>query len=288
MESLWSDAAEDRRIRRKGENAKVRLDEDRRVGVGERGDHGRVLGVVLLPEKLWRTGPRASQFHFQVRWGWTFLFLLSTQPRYGKSMRIVFFKVLYLFDPCRLGLFLAYCAKGSKRSNFTWIRVPRWSRWEIASHLYGACKHVSEFLKLPSRQCSASRVLDYLLRLHSLPPKRVPVFQVPSVVKNIGNVKRKFHDVIGGMRCGPARSWVQAQLAVRGAGSKRWLRFFDGNRALRDGQSEEFADWEVEQFADALGLRSLRAVPGVWRLPVWEQADDINAECLTFLGSWSI
>ena len=28
-----------------------------------------------------------------------------------------------------------------------------------------------------SRQCSASRVLDYLLRFHSLPPKRVPVFK---------------------------------------------------------------------------------------------------------------
>ena len=86
---------------------------------------------------------------------------------------------------------------------------------------------------------------------------------MPSVVKNIGNVKRKFHDVIGGMRCGPARRWVQAQLAVRKAGSKRWLRFFNGKRAIRDVQSEEFRDWEVEQFADALVLRSLRAVPGV-------------------------
>ena len=33
--------------------------------------------------------------------------------------------------------------------------------WEIASYLYGACKHVSEFLKLPLRQCSTSRVLDF-------------------------------------------------------------------------------------------------------------------------------
>ena len=45
--------------------------------------------------------------------------------------------------------------------------------------------------------------------------------------------------------------------------------------------------WEVEQFADALVLRSLRAVPGVWRLLVWEQADHINAECFSLLGSWS-
>ena len=88
------------------------------------------------------------------------------------------------------------------------------------------------------------------------------------------------------MRCGPARRWVQAQLAVL-KGSKRWLRFFNGKRALRDVQSEDFRDWEVEQFADALALRSLRAAPGVWRLPVWEQAADINSECFS-LGSWSI
>ena len=62
---------------------------------------------------------------------------------------------LYLFDPCRLGLFLACCAKASNRSNFLWIRLSRWPRWEIPSHLYRACKLVSEILKLPSRQCSA-------------------------------------------------------------------------------------------------------------------------------------
>ena len=40
-------------------------------------------------------------------------------------------------------------------------------------------------------------------------------------------------------------------------------------------------------FADALVLRSLRAVPRVCRMPVWEQAEDINSECFSFLGSWS-
>ena len=191
---------------------------------------------------------------------------------------------IYLFDPCRLGLFLAYCTKGSNRSNFPWIRMPRWPRWETASYLKRACKQVSEFLKLPSRDCSASRVLEYLLRFHSLPPKRVPVFQVPPVIKNIGHVKRKFHEVIGGMRCGPARRWVQGQLVVGKTSGKRWLRFFNGKRILRDMLSEEFREWDVDQFSAALELRSLRAVPGVWRLPVWEQAEDINYECFSYLG----
>ena len=50
------------------------------------------------------------------------------------------------------------------------------------------------------------------------------------------------------------------------------------NEPLRDVHPEEFVDWEVDQFADALVLRSVRAVLGVWRLLVEEQADDINSE----------
>ena len=117
--------------------------------------------------------------------------------------------------------------------------------------------------------------------------QEVSVFQGPSVVKNVGNVKRNFHEVIGGMRCGPARRWVQAQLAVRKAVGKRWLRVFNGKRELRDVHAEEVKDWEVDQFADALVLRSSRAVPRVWRLREWRQTDEINNDCFSFLGSWS-
>ena len=89
--------------------------------------------------------------------------------------------------------------------------------------------------------------------------------------------QEKNHEVIGGMRCGPALRWVQEHLELRKAGGKRWLRFFNGKRILRDMCSEDFREWDVDKFADALVLRSLRTVPGVWRLPVLEQADDINA-----------
>ena len=102
---------------------------------------------------------------FQERGGWTFLFSpLCTGQIREEHAKCGSQGPLYLFDPCRLGLFLASCAKGSNRSNFPWIRLPRWPRWELASCLCGACKRVSEFHKLPSRQCSASRVLENLLR----------------------------------------------------------------------------------------------------------------------------
>ena len=71
--------------------------------------------------------------------------------------------LLHLFDPCRLVLFLACCATGSNRSNLAAEAA------EVGSYLYGARKHVSGFPKLPSRQCSAFRVLGHLLRFHSLP-----------------------------------------------------------------------------------------------------------------------
>ena len=61
----------------------------RPVGDGERGDHGQAFGVVRLSKKLFQTSSRASQFSFQVRWGWTFPFPLFTQLRYEKNMRIV-------------------------------------------------------------------------------------------------------------------------------------------------------------------------------------------------------
>ena len=46
----------------------------RRAGDGDRGNNGKVFGVVLLSKKLFQTSSRASPFSFQVRWGWTFLF----------------------------------------------------------------------------------------------------------------------------------------------------------------------------------------------------------------------
>ena len=212
----------------------VRLGEGCRVGGVEKGGHGRVCGVVLLPRKLFQAGPESNQFSFQECWGWTFLLLLSTQLRYGKIMRIVVLKVLFI---CLISV-----GWGCSRRIVRKIRTVqtfrgsgcRGARWEVPSYLHGACKHVSEFLRLPSRQCSASQGSG------TSPPISFPttyeefhIFQLPSVIANVGTVKRRFHEVVGGMRCGPPRRWVQAQLEVGQAGGKRWLQFFSGKRALR-------------------------------------------------------
>ena len=163
------DAAEERRIRRKGENAKVRA--PRRRPSSWRRQTRRpwesIWGCSVTHEALAnRSQGKPLQFPGALGLDIPFSLLYTAQTR-EEHAYYDFQGPLYLFDPCRLGLFLAYCAKGSNRSNFPWIRLPRWPRWEIASYLYGACRHVSEFLKRPSRQCSASRVLDYLLRLRA-------------------------------------------------------------------------------------------------------------------------
>ena len=243
-----------------------RLDEDRRVGVGERSNRGRVFGVLLLPKKLWRTGPRASQLNFQVRWGWIFLF----SPLYKAKIReehayYGFQGPLHLFDQCRLGLFLAHCAKGSSRSNFSWIQLPRWPRWEIASYLYGACSVLP-----PEFWNTFFGFILYhpiqLSRLLGMSSESSTMLLVACVAGQLA----------GGFR----RSWQFAKRAARGGCGSSMAR-----GPIRDVHSEDFRDWEVGQFADALVLRSLRAVPGVWRLLVWEQADDINSECFSLLGS---
>ena len=89
------------------------------------------------------------------------------------------------------------------------------------------------------------------------------------------------------MRCGIARRWVQEHLEVRETSGDRRLQHFNSKRVLADVFSQEFSNCGVEEFAKALELRSLRAVPGVWRLPVWEQAGHVNSECFSLLWSWS-
>ena len=244
------DAAEERRIRRKGENAKVRAPRRRPSSWRRRKRRPweSIVGLLRYPRNLWRTGPgvKFSSVSRSAGAGHSF-FSSQHSTDTGKACVLMVFKVLFVWlDPCRLGLFLAYCAKCSKRANM-----------------------FPSFSSFPSRQCSASRVLDYLLRFHSLLPKGVPVFQVSSVVENIGNVQRKFHDVIGRMRCGPARRWVQTQLAVRKAGSKRWLRFFNGKRAFGTFDPRIPGTGRMSNLPMRCRLRSLRAAPGVWRLPVW-------------------
>ena len=61
---------------------------------------------------------------------------------------------------------------------------------------------------------------------------------------------------------------VQAHPEVRKSSGKRWLRFFSGKRILRDMLFPKSSGngTLTSKFADALVLRSLRAVPGVWRL----------------------
>ena len=186
---------------------------------------------------------------------------------------------LYLFDPCWLRLFLAYCAKGSNRSNFPWILLPMAEVRNCIISLWS----VLNFSSFPPDSVPRPRFWNIFFGFILWHQKEFQFFRCPQPSRILGKVKRRCHEVIGGMRCGAARRSVQAQLEVRKAGAKRWLQFFNGKRALRDVHSEEFLHWEVEHFADALALRSLRAVPGVWRLSVWEQADNINMECFSLL-----
>ena len=134
---------------------------------------------------------------------------------------------IYSFDPCRLGQI-----PGVLRERFESFELFVDPNAEVAP--VGGCftfvrSMQTGFLKLPSRQCSESRVLEYLLRFHSLPPKRVPgvpVFQVSPVIKNIGHCQATiprghwWHAVracgAGLLADGCKRIWMCARRAARG------------------------------------------------------------------------
>ena len=65
------------------------------------------------------------------------------------------------------------------------------------------------------------------------------------------------------MACAAGRLAAGCTISWRSKG-RRWLQHFNGKRVLADMSSGDFANWSVEEFAEALELRSLRAVSGVW------------------------
>ena len=183
------------------------------------GDHGRVFAKQVLSNRSW---VKPAQFPGTLGLDIPF-FLFSTQFKYEENMRIVVCKVLFIcLIPVGWGCSWRIVRKVRIDGTSRGSGLPRWAQWEIASYLYRACTHVSEFLKLPSRQCSASKVLDYLLCFHSLPPKRVPVFQVHSVVENIRKMSTESSTMllvacgVGLLVDGFRRSWQFAKRAARG------------------------------------------------------------------------
>ena len=192
--------------------------------------------------------------------------------------------LLYLLASCRLGLFLAYCAKGSNRSNFH-QGGPGGKLHHICVERANMLPSFSSFLPdsvLPPEFW----IIFFVLILYH--PKEFQFFRCLQLSRILGmsseSSTMSLVACVAGQRAGGfGRSWQFAKRAARGGCSS----------SLAGGQFEmftpdDFLDWEVEQFADALVLRSLRAVLGVWRLPAWGQADDVNAECFSLLGSWSI
>ena len=264
------------------------LVDGRRAGDGERGDRERVFGVVLLSKKFFQTSPGASQFGFQVHWGLTFLFPLFTQLRYEKNMRVV---GLTGHSICLIPVGWGYSWRIVRKVRTDQTSRGSGCRGGLGGKLHHICmvraNRFPSFSSFPPDSIPPPEFWIIFFVFIPYHPKLFQFFQVPPVVRSIGLVKRKFHKVIGGMRCGPARRWVQENLEVRKTSCKRWLRFFNGKRILRDTLSEKFKEWNVDMFPEALVLRSLRPVPGYWRLPVWEQAEDINSECFSCLRSWS-
>ena len=134
------DAAEERRLCRKGDNAKVRAPRRRPSSWRRRkkADRGRVFGVVLLSKKILQTKIWGKPVKFPCALGLDIPFFPSFCC--PNSSPTCIFGGPKDQSVCLIlagwGCSVAYCAKGSNRSNFPWIWLPKWPRWEIASYLY--------------------------------------------------------------------------------------------------------------------------------------------------------
>ena len=178
---------------------------------------------------------RSNPFSFQERWaGHSFVSSLHSSDT-GRTCVSWFSRSSLSVCSLQAGAVPGVLCQSSNLSDVLWIQLSRWPRWEIALYLYGPCKHVSEFLKLSSRQRSAFWVLEYLLRFHSLPPKRVPVFSGPFIHQEYwecqANIQRGYWCDVGLRVVGCRRTWKFAKWAG-------WLQFFNCNRALQDVHSE--------------------------------------------------
>ena len=147
---------------------------------------------------------------------------------------------VYLF-PCRLGLCLAYCAKGSNRSNCPWIRLPKWLRWEIASYLCGTCKQVSEFLKLPLDSALHSRFWNIscgFIQYHRKEFQYFRCLQSSRILGKLRKITRLLEACGAGLLVGGCkRIWKSARRAARGGCGSSTARGFSGTCSPRSSGS---------------------------------------------------
>ena len=209
----------------------------RRAGHGERGDHGKVFGLFCCQRSSSKPVPgQVGSVSKCAGAGHSFLLSLHCSG-YEKNMRTVGLKDL------SIGLILAgwgcswrVARKARTSQTFRGSGCRGGLGGRLRRTSMGLASRFPNFLSFPPDSVLHPGFWN-LLRFHSLPTKRVPVFQVSPVIKSIGHVKRKFHEVIG-----PARRWVQAHLDVRMTSGKRWLRFLNGKRILRDMLSDKFRE----------------------------------------------
>ena len=173
------------------------LVDGRRAGDGERGDHGKYLGLFCCQRSSFKPVPgQACSGSRCAGAGHSFSLSLHSSD----TRRTCVLWVLNGHSICLIPVGWGHSWRIVRKVRIVRTFPGSGCRGGLSGRLHPICMwHANRFpifFKLPSRQCSASRVLEYLLRFQSLPAKRIPVVQVSPVIKNVGHVKRKIHEVL--------------------------------------------------------------------------------------------
>ena len=147
------------------------------------------------------------------------------------------------------------------------VFMPRWHRGRLAAHLYLAADSVDKVLFVAARRNLARRTIQRLLRRLALPPLSVPPFCPPAQCKKVSRALRlaaTMHAAVEGVRCEPAREWLHRHCRLAYGKVARWSDSVNANKICRT-----FTGYVPACSAASLQASGLRAVRGVWRLPVW-------------------
>ena len=140
---------------------------------------------------------------------------------------------IWPMQACHVTVFLSLMAR-----RVAFFHLPKWPRPEVAAFLYRSADIAGTIVKSNSRLRGIRQRLSHLLRGLGL-PLVIPVVRVPAglgVVKGHQLVRACLHRVLGGIRCEPARLWIQRQVRVQYSRHRRWQDRVNGNRAFREAQ----------------------------------------------------
>ena len=191
---------------------------------------------------------------------------------------------LSIFLPEQGFLFLCYAAAQQRKVGFP----SGWSRDRCASFLYGRVRELG-LVAHPSKRAKAGRLLARMLRAHRLPPHVVPPARIEGSSARFlrPQLVRAMSSMASALRCQPAREWLRGHLRIAVSASRKWSQRATAPRVCPELRRQDLLSMSSNELGRALGLSSLSACDGPWRLPMWPSQRSVVSGATVALARWA-